>query len=97
LSFYEGCLAEDIARDVKRAKGIIMQDDLKDYKPVWKEALKSSLSDLDFFTTAPPSSGAVITLILNILKGNANVIGSSMLGLVTIVLLIKLCCHYVSI
>ncbi|XP_031566044.1 glutathione hydrolase 1 proenzyme-like [Actinia tenebrosa] len=70
ISFYNGCLAVDIVRDVKRAEGIITKEDLKDYKPKWKEALKSNMSaDLSLFTTAPPSSGAVITLILNILKG----------------------------
>lgn len=70
MSFYNGCLAEDIVLDVKRAKGNITKEDLMDYKPIWREALKSNLSDeLKFFTTAPPSSGAVITLILNVLKG----------------------------
>lgn len=71
-SFYTGCLADDIVRDVQRAGGIITKDDLKNYKPKWKVALKSELDNmgLDFFSTAPPSSGAVITMILNILKGN---------------------------
>ncbi|XP_048589503.1 glutathione hydrolase 1 proenzyme isoform X2 [Nematostella vectensis] len=68
-SFYNGCLANDIVRDVKKAGGIITLKDLAAYSPKWKKALASDVGDLNMYTTPPPSSGAVITMILNILRG----------------------------
>lgn len=69
MSFYNGWLASEIVRDVKRAGGIITADDMSNYKVVWRKALKNNLGDMTWFTVPPPASGPVITMILNILKG----------------------------
>lgn len=69
-SFYNGSLAKDIAKDIQEAGGIITEEDLKNYKAVTsKAAIKNKLRDLTWYTVPPPSGGAVVTLILNILKG----------------------------
>lgn len=44
--------------------------DLQDYKVIRKKALVNQLGDITWYTVPPPSSGPVITLILNILKGS---------------------------
>ena len=68
-SFYTGKLAEMIVRDMKVIKGKVTQDDLKNYQTVEREPLESELSNMTMYLTPPPSSGAVLALILNILKG----------------------------
>jgi gamma-glutamyltranspeptidase/glutathione hydrolase/leukotriene-C4 hydrolase len=69
-TFYNGSLAKDIAEDMREAGGIITEDDLRNYTAVTsKAAIKNHLRELTWYTVPPPSSGVVITLILNILKG----------------------------
>ena len=58
-------------RDVKSRGGIITLRDLNDYKVVRKMALVNRLENTTWYTVPPPSSGAVIALILNILKGTS--------------------------
>jgi len=68
-SFYSGQLASKIVRDIRLRGGIITAQDLKDYKVIRKKALVNKLGNMTWYTVPPPSSGPVITLILNILKG----------------------------
>ena len=68
-SFYNGTLASDIAEDIKRAKGIVTKDDLSNYTSISREPFKVELSGMKMYLTPPPTSGAVLALILNILKG----------------------------
>lgn len=68
-SFYNGELAKDIALDIKRANGTVSESDLSSYQTVERESLESELSGMKMYLTPPPSSGAVLGLILNILKG----------------------------
>ena len=67
--FYNGTLAEKIVRDIRLRGGIITLQDLKDYKVIRKKAIVNKLGNMTWYTVPPPSSGPVITLILNILKG----------------------------
>ena len=69
-SFYTGQLAEDIVKDVQEKGGIITLEDMKDYKEVVREPLTAKMGDYTWYTNPPPGSGAVLSLILNILKGN---------------------------
>lgn len=68
-SFYNGSLAMKIVRDIRRRGGIVTSQDLKDYKVIRRKALVNQLGNMTWHTAPPPSSGPVITLILNILKG----------------------------
>jgi len=67
--FYYGELAKDIVQDVKDGGGIFTLDDLKNYRVKFKTPLSGTLGDYTWYSTPPPGSGAVLSLILNILKG----------------------------
>ena len=68
-SFYTGSLARDIARDIQDGGGIITEQDLKNYRVKRKRPLSGTMGDYNWYSTPPPGSGAVLSLILNILKG----------------------------
>ena len=73
--FYNGPLAESISQDItiripdKERKGQVTEDDLKNYQTEIREPLEMELAGMKMLLTPPPTSGAVLGLILNILKG----------------------------
>ena len=67
--FYEGEVADKIVSDMEIRQGLISQQDLKDYRPVWREPLKGNFKEYEIITMAPPSSGGIhIIQMLNILE-----------------------------
>lgn len=62
--FYEGETAEHIVREMKRGKGIISRDDLKNYQAVWRTPLTGQYKDFRIITMPPPSSGGIALLQL---------------------------------
>ena len=70
-SFYNGQLAKDISQDMSKLtlKGKVTERDLKKYRTKIREPLESKLAGMKMLLTPPPTSGAVLALILNILKG----------------------------
>ena len=75
-SFYNGSLAEMISRDIsehippyQERKGQVTKQDLGNYTTEIREPLESELAGMKMHLTPPPTSGAVLGLILNILKG----------------------------
>ena len=68
-SFYSGKLANDIADDIRIVNGIVKLDDLRRYKSISRKPYKGELSGMNMYLTRPPTSDAVLALILNILKG----------------------------
>ena len=80
-SFYNGSLARKISQDIririppyKERKGRVTEQDLRNYQTVIREPLESELAGMKMLLTPPPTSGAVIGLILNILKGRCSVL-----------------------
>ena len=69
-SFYTGELAKDIVKDVQENGGIITLEDMKQYNVTVREPLTAEMGNYTWYTNPPPGSGAVLSLILNILKGN---------------------------
>lgn len=68
--FYNGSLTKTFLDDIKRFGGIISAEDLLDYQVVWGEPEVSYLKDNHtLYTSTLPGTGAVLTYILNILKG----------------------------
>lgn len=57
--FYKGRLAKEIVSFLRSKGGIITEDDLASYTPVWRDALQFSYKDLRIISMAPPSSGGV--------------------------------------
>ena len=70
-SFYNGQLAKDISQDMSKLtlKGKVTERDLRNYQTKIREPLESKLAGMKMLLTPPPTSGAVLALILNILKG----------------------------
>ena len=68
-SFYNGSLARKIARDMTKIYSKVSRSDLKKYNTEIRKPLKGDLSNMTMYLSPPPSSGAVLALILNILKG----------------------------
>lgn len=69
-AFYDGWIGRAIVQTIDKAGGIMTLDDLKNYKPVWREPLTGSYRGRTVVTMPPPSSGGVALLqMLNILEG----------------------------
>uniref|UniRef100_H2YEV9 Glutathione hydrolase n=1 Tax=Ciona savignyi TaxID=51511 RepID=H2YEV9_CIOSA len=70
-AFYNGSLTDKIINDLNEGFGdnIITAEDLWNYKPEVKPAINITLDNLTVFSPGPPGSGAVMSLILNILDG----------------------------
>ena len=74
-SFYNGPLAKSISQDItiripdKERKGQVTKEDLRKYKTEIREPLEMELAGIKMHLTPLPTSGAVLGLILNILKG----------------------------
>ncbi|CAH0715406.1 unnamed protein product, partial [Brenthis ino] len=67
---YNGTLAVDFLEDLNRVGSIITAEDLKNYEAKVTAPISVPLSSGDvLFTPPPPSSGALVVNILNILSG----------------------------
>ena len=69
MSFYHGSIAEQIVEDIQQAGGIITRSDMRNYDAGRSVALKVTLNKHNLWTSRPPSSGPVLAMILQILKG----------------------------
>ena len=68
--FYQGPVAEKLAKAVVDAGGIMTPDDLKSYSAVIREPVRGSYRGYEIVSMPLPSSGGVVLLeMLNILEG----------------------------
>jgi len=68
--FYQGWIAQAIAERLKKEGGILTFEDLKNYKPVWREPLIGAYRKQLIITMPPPSSGGIaLVQMLNVLEG----------------------------
>jgi gamma-glutamyltranspeptidase/glutathione hydrolase len=68
--FYEGPVAEKLAKAVRDAGGIMTADDLKAYQPVVRRPVRGTYRGYDIVSMPLPSSGGTVLLeMLNILEG----------------------------
>ena len=72
--FYYGELAKDVVQDIQDGGGIFTLDDLKNYRVKFRRPMNGSLGNYSWYSTPPPGSGAVLSFILNILKGERNLV-----------------------
>jgi len=67
--FYTGTTAELIVNQIKQLGGYITLEDLKNYKPIERPAIKTDYRGFKVITMGPPSGGGVSLLqMLNILE-----------------------------
>ncbi len=67
-SFYTGRIAKAIAQDMAKNGGLITLEDLKSYKPIWRQPICGNFRMARVCSMPPPSSGGVHLLqILNII------------------------------
>ncbi|CAH3021300.1 unnamed protein product [Porites evermanni] len=78
-SFYSGELAKSIVKDIQDGGGIITLEDMKNYTAKVRTPLSDTMGDLKWYTNPPPGSGAVLSMILNILKDSRKDLNSSIL------------------
>ena len=71
-SMYDGELAETIVHDIKAKGGVMMLEDLKDYKVKEREPIKAKLGDLTLYTLPLPTGGPILIHILRICRGVYN-------------------------
>jgi gamma-glutamyltranspeptidase/glutathione hydrolase len=70
--FYQGAVAEKLAKAVQDAGGIMTVEDLKNYSAVIREPVRGSYRGYDIVSMPQPSSGGTVLLeTLNILEGFA--------------------------
>ena len=62
--FYEGKTAEDIVAEMKRGKGLISLEDLRNYHAVWREPVVASYKNYKVISMPPPSSGGLCVVQL---------------------------------
>jgi gamma-glutamyltranspeptidase/glutathione hydrolase len=68
--FYEGPVADRLAKAIGDAGGIMTPDDLKSYRPVIRAPVRGTYRGYDIVSMPQPSSGGVVLLeTLNILEG----------------------------
>ena len=68
--FYEGAVAEKLAKGIRDAGGILTADDLKNYTPIVREPVRGSYRGYDIVSMPLPSSGGTVLIdTLNILEG----------------------------
>ncbi|KPQ33138.1 MAG: gamma-glutamyltranspeptidase Ggt [Phormidium sp. OSCR] len=66
--FYEGEIAAAIAADMAAFGGLVTQEDLADYEPIWRDPLCGEFREFEVCAMGPPSSGGVHLLqILNLI------------------------------
>jgi gamma-glutamyltranspeptidase/glutathione hydrolase len=68
--FYEGPVAEKLAKAIRDAGGIMTADDLKSYQPLIRAPVRGTYRGYDIVSMPLPSSGGTVLLeTLNILEG----------------------------
>jgi gamma-glutamyltranspeptidase / glutathione hydrolase len=68
-AFYEGEIAKKISESVKKNGGVLELTDLKNYRALWREPVKTIYHDYEVFSQPLPSAGGLqIIEILNTLE-----------------------------
>lgn len=68
-SLYSGQIGEDLISDIQEAGGKLTLKDLATYKAVVSDAWEFPVGDFTAYIAPPPAGGAILALVLNILKG----------------------------
>jgi gamma-glutamyltranspeptidase/glutathione hydrolase len=67
-AFYAGAIADQVARSVQAAGGVLSESDLSGYRPQWRQPLRGRHHEKAVITMPPPASGGMLLEILGILR-----------------------------
>lgn len=67
--FYEGAIAEKIARTVAEQRGLLGAEDLRSYRVRLRAPLRTRYRGFTVVTAPPPAGGGIVLEILNVLSG----------------------------
>ena len=68
--FYAGPVADLIVAEMQRGRGLITHDDLRRYRPIWRDPVRVNYAGYTIISMPPASSGGVtMGEILNIMEG----------------------------
>nr|XP_004558641.2 glutathione hydrolase 5 proenzyme [Maylandia zebra] len=67
--FYNGTIAKNLISDIQKAGGTLTLEDLASYQANVTDAWNISLGDYRMYFPPPPSGGAILSFILNTMKG----------------------------
>jgi gamma-glutamyltranspeptidase / glutathione hydrolase len=71
-NFYQGKIAQAIVQDMQANQGLITIEDLKQYRPIWRDPVCGPFQQYRVCSMPPPSSGGVHLLqMLNLVEGQA--------------------------
>ena len=70
--FYEGDFLKTMVQELRENGAILEEGDFLNYTAIEREPVESEFDELRVIGAPPPSSGAVLALILNILQGMSN-------------------------
>lgn len=62
--FYEGAVADSLAAEMQRGKGLITKEDLKNYHAIWRKPITGNYRGYKIITMPPPSSGGIALIQL---------------------------------
>lgn len=68
-AFYRGPLAKRLVAAIRRQGGLLSEDDLASYEPVWQEPVSTSYRGYTVLCPPPPCSGFQYLQTLNMLEG----------------------------
>ncbi|MEM6457079.1 MAG: gamma-glutamyltransferase, partial [Acidobacteriota bacterium] len=69
-AFYDGPIAARLVADMAAHDGLITQEDLRAYRPVWRAPVRGVYRGHEVLSMPPPSSGGVhLIQMLNVLEG----------------------------
>lgn len=66
--FYNGLIGKEFVSYLQDRGGIITEDDLIDYQPVWRDPLHRTYHGVVVYAMPPPSSGGVVLEMLGMLE-----------------------------
>uniref|UniRef100_I3JZG4 Glutathione hydrolase n=1 Tax=Oreochromis niloticus TaxID=8128 RepID=I3JZG4_ORENI len=67
--FYKGTIAKNLTSDIQDAGGTLTLEDLASYEAKVTDAWNISLGEYQMYFPPPPSGGAILSFILNVMKG----------------------------
>lgn len=62
--FYEGRTAANLVAEMARGKGLISEEDLKNYRSVWRQPVTAPYQNYKIISMPPPSSGGIALIQL---------------------------------